>query len=77
MHINGGWDMHIKVLDNGRKKVTQLHKVNRDINSSARRLWILCSTEYGSEVWESNKNQASSLESIILDGAKWIFGCSS
>ena len=33
--------------------------------------------EYGSEVWEGNKSQAGSLESIILDGAKRILGCSS
>ena len=33
--------------------------------------------EYGSEVWEGNKRQAGSLESIILDGAKQILGCSS
>ena len=31
----------------------------------------------GSEVWEGNKSQAGSLESIILDGAKRILGCSS
>ena len=37
------------------------------------------SIEYGSEVWEGNKSQAGSLESIISDGAKWIhaIGCSS
>ena len=35
------------------------------------------SIESGSEVWEGNKNQAGSLESIILDGAKRIRGCSS
>ena len=35
------------------------------------------SIEYGSEVWEGNKSQAGSLESIILDGAKRILGCSS
>ena len=35
------------------------------------------SIEYGSEVWECNKSQAGSLESIILDGAKRILGCSS
>ena len=28
-------------------------------------------------MWEGNKNQAGSLESIILDGAKRILGCSS
>ena len=33
--------------------------------------------EYGSEVWEGNKSQTGSLESIILDGAKRILGCSS
>ena len=35
------------------------------------------SIQYGSEVWEGNKSQAGSLESIILDGAKRILGCSS
>ena len=65
------------------KRVNQLHKVisNRNINLSARRLLLLSvirpSIEYGSEVWEGNKSQAGSLESIILDGAKRIFGCSS
>ena len=48
---------------------------------SARRHLLLSvirpSIEYGSEVWEGNKSQAGSLESIILDGAKWILGCSS
>ena len=34
------------------------------------------SIEYGSEVWEGNKSQAGSLESI-LDGAKRILRCSS
>ena len=34
--------MHLKrVLDNGRKKVNQLHSSNRDINLSARRLLLL------------------------------------
>ena len=28
-------------------------------------------------MWEGNKSQAGSLESIILDGAKLILGCSS
>ena len=41
----GAWDVgHIKnVLDNGRRKVNQLHSVisNRDINLSARRLFLL------------------------------------
>ena len=81
---NGAWDMHIrKLLDNGRKRVNQLHKVisNRNIDLSARRHLLLSvirpSIEYGSEVWEGNKSQAGSLESIILDGAKRILGCSS
>ena len=38
---------------------------------------IRSSTEYGTEVWESNKNHASSLESIILDGPKQTLRCSS
>ena len=71
------------VQSNGRKRVNKLHKVisNRNINLSARRLLLLSvirpSMEYGSEVWEGNKSQAGSLESIILDGAKRILGCSS
>ena len=48
---------------------------------SACRLLLLSvirpSIEYGSEVWEGNKSQAGSLESIILEGAKRILGCSS
>ena len=55
---NGARDVHLKkVLDNGRKKVNQLHSVisNRDINLSARRLLLLSviirpSIEYGGEV---------------------------
>ena len=35
------------------------------------------SIEYGSAVWDCNKNQASALEAIILGGAKKILGCSS
>ena len=73
--------MHIKtLLDNGRKKKNQLHKgiSNRNVNLSARRLLLLSVIiVYESEVWEGNKSQAGSLESIILDGAKRIFGCSS
>ena len=70
-------------MDNGRKKVNQLHKVisNRNVNLSTGRLLLLSvirpSIEYGSEVWEGNKSQARSLESIILDGAKRILGYSS
>ena len=75
---NGAWDMHniCKLLGNGREKLNQLHKdiSNRNINLSAHRLLLLPvirpSIEYGSEVWEGNKSQAGSLESIILDGAK-------
>ena len=69
-----------KLLDNGRKKENQLHKVisNKNINLSSRRLLLLSvirpSIEYGSEVWEGNKSQAGSLESTILDGAKRIQG---
>ena len=81
---NGACDMHIRnLLDNGRKRVNQLHKVisNRNINLSARRHLLLSvirpSIEYGREVWEGNKSQAGSLESIILDGAKRILRCSS
>ena len=81
---NGAWDMHIKkLLDNGRKKVNRLHKVisKRRVNLSTRRLLLLSvitpSIEYRSEVWEGNKSQAGSLESIILDGATRIIGCSS
>ena len=62
--------MHIKkLLDNGREKVNQLHKVisNRKVNLSASRLLLLfvirLSIEYGSEVWEGNKSHAGSLES--------------
>ena len=38
---------------------------------------IRLNIEYGNEVWEGNKSQAGSLESILLDGAKRILGCSS
>ena len=76
--------MHIKkLLDNGRKKVNQLHKVisNRNVNLIACKLLLLSviipSIEYGSEVWEGNKSKAGSLESIIFDGAKQILVCSS
>ena len=33
--------------------------------------------EYGSEVWEGNKNQAAAIESVMLGGAKHILWCSS
>ena len=74
--------MHIRrLLDNGRKRVNQLHKVISNRNMSAHRQLLLStvirpSIEYESEVWEGNKSQAGSLESIILDGATWILECS-
>ena len=37
---------------------------------------IISSIEYGSEVWEGNKSQAGSLESILLNGFKCTLGCS-
>ena len=66
---NGDWDMHVKnVCVNGKKKVNQLHSV-LSINLSARRLLLLSvvrpSIEYGSEIWDCNKTQAASLESIV------------
>ena len=73
--------MHIKkVINNGRKKVNQLHSVisNRDINLTARRLLLLSvirpSIEYGGEIWEGNKGQVAALESIILGELKgyWV-----
>ena len=39
--------------------------------------YVRPSLEYGNEVWECNKGQANALESIILEGAKKILGCSS
>ena len=71
------------MLNNGRKDVNQLHSIisNTDINLSARRFLLLSvirpSTEYGSEVWESNKGQTNALESVVLGGGKKILGCSS
>ena len=81
---NGAWDTHIKkLIQNGKQKVNQLNSIirNRYINLSACRmllLSVLCpSLEYGNEVWEGNKSQAASLESIMLRGAKRVLGCSS
>ena len=78
---SGAWDVNLKrVLDNGRKKVNQLHSIisNRDINLSARRLLLLSvirpSLEYGSAVWESNKGQTNALESVVFGGAKKSLG---
>ena len=75
---NGAWDEHVKrVLQNGRKKISQVHS-NRDIDLTARRLLLISVTlEYGSEVWEGNKVQAAALESVMIGGAKRILGCSS
>ena len=76
---NGAWDVHIKkVINNGRKKVNQLHNVI-DINLTACRLLLLSvirpSIEYGGEIWEGNKGQVAGLESIILGEAKRILVC--
>ena len=41
---NGAWDMHIrKLLDNGRKRVNQLHKVisNRNINFECTQTFVI------------------------------------
>ena len=78
---NGAWDEHVKrVLQNGRKKISQVHS-NRDIDLTAHRLlliWVVRPTpEYGSEVWEGNKAQAAALESVMIGGVKCILGCSS
>ena len=74
---NGAWDSHVNdVCVNGRKALNQLQSVlsNRDINLCALTLLLLSvvrpSIEYGSAVWDCNKNQASALEAIILGGAK-------
>ena len=69
--------MHLKkVINNGRKKVNQLHSVIDIL--SARRLLLLSvirpSIEYGGEIWEGNKGQVAALESIILGVLKefWV-----
>ena len=79
--LNCAWDEHVKrVLQNGRKKISQVHS-NRDIDLTARRLLLILvvrpTLEYGSEVWEGNKTQAAALESVMIGGAKRILGCSS
>ena len=73
---NGAWDAHVKrVVDSGRKKVNQLHSVitNTDVNFNAHRLLLLSvvrpTLQYGNEVWEGNKTQAATLESVMLGGA--------
>ena len=73
--------MYIKVQFLCLEKETKL-KVsiisNRYINLSARHMLLLSvlrpNLEYGSEVWEDNKSQAASLESIMLGGAKRVLG---
>ena len=72
-----------RVLQNGRKKISQVHSIisNRDIDLTARRLLLISvvrpTLEYGSKVWEGNKAQAAALESVMIGGAKRILGCSS
>ena len=79
---NGARDAHIKkLIQNGKNKVNQIHSIisNRYINLTARRMLLLSvlrpSLEYGSEVREGNKSHATSLESIMLGGAKRVLGC--
>ena len=81
---NGSWDSHVqKVINNGKKKLNQLHRFlsNRNISTVARRLLLVSvlrpTLEYGSEVWACNKRQTASLESIQLGAAKKMLGCSS
>ena len=53
IQCNGAWDAHIKrVIDSGRKKVSQLHSVisNRDVNFNVH-TFTVCSEAY-STVWE-------------------------
>ena len=58
-----------------------MHSVisSRDINLSASKLLLLAvvrpTLEYGSEVWEANKAQAATLESVVLGGAKHVLDC--
>ena len=67
-------------INNGRKKVNQLHSVisSQDINLTARRLLLLSvirpSIEYGGEIWEGNKGQVAGLESIFWGELKgfWV-----
>ena len=61
------------MLNNGRKKVNQLHGAHRLLLLSI----IRPSMEYGSEVREGNKGQTNALESVVLGGTKKILGCSS
>ena len=54
---------------------------NRDVNLNARTLLLLSlvrpTLQYESEVWERNKTQAATLESVMLGRAKRILGYSS
>ena len=81
---NGAWDTHIKkLIQNDKKKVNQLNSIISTcyINLSAYCMLLLSvlrpSLEYCSEVWEVNKSQGVSLESITLGGAKHVLGRSS
>ena len=63
---NGSWDSHVqKVINNGKKKLNQLHRFlsNRNISTVARRLLLVSilrpTLEYGSEVWACNKRQSN------------------
>ena len=58
----------------GGVKVNQLHSVNSniDIDLSAFLAVVRPTLGCGSEVWEANKAQAATLESVVLGGAKHI-----
>ena len=77
---NGAWDEHVKRVRMAGNKISQVHS-NRDIDLTARRLLLISvvrpTLEYGSEVWEGNKAEAATLESVMVGGAKRILGCSS
>ena len=67
-----------KLLDNGRKRVNQLHKVisNRNINLSARRLLLLSvirpSIEYGSEnVERASATRARESRDFLVRGIRY------
>ena len=61
---------------NGGRKLNHLHSVIGILICVHVLSVIRPSIEYGSAVLDCNKNQASSLEDIILGGAKTIHGCS-
>ena len=60
---NGSWDSHVqKVINNGKKKLNQLHSFlsNRNISTVAIRIIISVlrpTLEYSSEVWACNKSR--------------------